>query len=485
MSIQDGNYKSEHKTERNPLLLACSGGGGHISAIQGIRDFLRLKYPRETHFSNYPPVLYTQKKSSWTTKSIFLGSILTNHIYILSPIIKKILHFTPFPVLPNLNELKNEILTLNKKETNNISRDYIDMLLDIYPAGYESAAVWNILQRQDQTTELKKLITLQRMNDQNNYSFVYPEMFNVLTHAAINHKPYTEIICTQAMGLPALCDAVIQYNDCHQDKPQLIIHQYMTDLPTQGAVHFFNALSRLTAKQQQQIKLYGVGMTQKVMDYFFPNGYFFNGVHNIPSKNNPMVRAGFKDPQYDNSNKFNLHVTLAMHEEEPLIIKPNERISSIILGSQASLDTVEYIETLIKIGMDKVFVFSGKIDAISKKIDAIIVNHPTYREKIIRLGYQDGHHLAQLMTRSNIIITRGGGLSVMEQMAMLHNTQQIILIHHRNADTRELTSGISWEDDNVNVLISDLKLNQVHAVKTSPARAMRQMNETTLLSPHA
>ena len=477
MPIQNSNYEGGHETGYNPLLLACSGGGGHISGIQGIRDFLRQKYPSSLLFSTHTPALYTQKKASWTTKSIFLGSFLTNHVYILSPIIRKILQYTRFPVLPNLVALKNEISTLNQKEKNHPSRDYIDMLLDIYPAGYESAAVWNILQRQDQTTELKKLITLQHMNDQNNYSFVYPKMFNVLNQAAIGKKPYTEIISTQALGLTAVCDAVIQYNENHQDKPQLIIHQYMTDLPTQGAVHFFSGLSTLTPKQQQQIQLYGVGMTQEVIDYFFPNGNYFKGTHNIPSKNNPMVRAGFKNPQYDNSERFDVEVTLDLHEEEPIVIKPNEQISSIILGSQASHDTVEYIETLITNGMNKVFVFSGKLEAISQKIDDIIANHPTYKEKIIRLGYQDDHHLAQLMTRSNVIITRGGGLSVMEQMAMSHPAQQVILIHHRNADMHELTSGISWEDHNVNVLLFNLKQNNIRALKTSPDRATRQLSQ--------
>lgn len=475
LPIQDNNYDGNNNINK-PLLFGCSGGGGHISAIQGIRDFLDQKHPNNILFSQYTPRFYTQKKASWIQKSIVIGSFLTNNLHILSSMIKKLLKYTRFPILPHLSELNDEINTLNEKEKKKKTREYIDMLLDIYPAGYESAAIWNVLQRQDKTIELKKLIGLQRVNDQNNYVFVREEVLNLLTNALRNQAPYTEIISTQAMGLPALCDTVKEYNDNNQQKPEIIIHQYMTDLPTKGAVHFFNSLSRLTSTQQQQIKLYGVGMTQHTLDHFFPGGHHFIAVHNIPSKDNPMVRVGFKNPHYDNSNKFNCNLTISMHGEPPILIHQSERIASIILGSQASHDTVEYIETLIENGMSKVFVFSGKTTAISQKIDDILHNNPTYKEKIIRLGDQGDHHLAQLMTRSNLIITRGGGLSVMEQMAMPHNSQQVILIHHRNTDTNELTSGISWEDHNGMALIAYLKQAHVHADKTSPNRAKKQIS---------
>ena len=153
-----------------------------------------------------------------------------------------------------------------------------------------------------------------------------------------------------------------------------------------------------------------------------------------------------------------------------------------MLGSQASHDTVEYIETLIQNGMEKIFVFGGTNEAISRKIDLIISDHPNYANKIIRLGKQDDKHIAQLMTRSNIAVIRGGGLSVMEQMAMPHNTQQTILIHHANSTTQNLTSGISWEDENVNHLIAYLNIQQVHAEKTSPEQAKRHIAESRLIA---
>jgi len=482
MPIQEKNYDAGYKRNKKPLLIACSGGGGHISAIQGVRDFLDKKYHRTIKFPKYPTILHDEKQSSSARTQIDVGSVATNSFYILSPIIKTILSFTNLPLLPSSGDLKDEIDALNKKETTTREREYVDMLLDVYPAGYESAAIWNVLQRKDQTTELKKLIELQSGNDQENYEYVCRDILKLLKTAAANNISYTEIISTQAMGLPALCDTVKKYNTDNPDKPKIVIHQYMTDLPTKGAVHFFKTLSTLTHEQQQQIKLYGVGMKQDILDHFFPTGDHFNGVYDIPAKNNPMVRAGFKDSTHDNSKRFNVDVTISLKGEDPIKIIKHEQIASIMLGSQASDDTVEYIETLIKNGMDKVFVFGGKNDAISKKIDAILAKNPTYNDRVIRLGNQDDVQIAQLMTRSNMVIIRGGGLSVMEQMTMPHNKRQTILIHHANSHATELTSGISWEDDNVTALMADLKLKQVHAEKTSPERAKRQIAEARLIA---
>ncbi len=86
------------------------------------------------------------------------------------------------------------------------------MLLDVYPAGYASVAIWNILQRDGQVEDLKKLVCLQAKSDKENYSIVKNYILNALKNAVDGKTPYTEMISTQAMALPALCDAVMEYN---------------------------------------------------------------------------------------------------------------------------------------------------------------------------------------------------------------------------------------------------------------------------------
>ena len=466
---------------KKPLMIGCSGGGGHISAILGIEQSLKTTYFSDTlELPSYTPVLAEHRPA---TASIHTGANIM-HAYGVGKPLQKIIELTPIPLLPHAEALDEEIRNLSKKEQLNGSRPYIDMLLDVYPEGYESAAVWNILQRNEKTKALKKLIALQYVSDTFNYQIVYDYFMKKLHEAEAIGAPYTEIISTQAMALPALCDVVKDYNASRHEENHIVINQYLTDIPTLGAVHFFNVLATLTPIQQRQMRLYGVGMADEVIQHFFPQGNHFNKIYNVPASRNPMVRVAFKDPSYDNSDKFDQQVTLNFQKEVlPYTIAPEEQIASIMLGSQASADTVKYITPLLKCGMERVFVFGGKNKSISDKIDELINTHPEYKDRIVRLDNQSDKEISALMTRSNIVVTRGGGLSVMEQMAMSHNPEQIILIHHSDTNENEpLSSGISWEDSNVEKLIESLQEGNIYAQKTSPNLALRHIAEGQISS---
>jgi effector protein SdbA len=465
---------------KKPLMIGCSGGGGHISAILGIEQSLKQAFPATLELPLYAPVLAEQKPHA---ASIHTGANIM-HAYGVGKPLQKIIELTPLPLLPNTHVLDEEIKNLSKKEQANGLRCYIDMLLDVYPEGYESAAIWNIFQRNDETSTLRKLIALQSMSDTFNYQIVYDYFMKKLQASEEMGAPYTEIISTQAMALPALCDVVSAYNARRSPKNHIVINQYLTDLPTLGAVHFFNVLATLTPTQQRQIRLYGVNMTDEVIQHFFPSGNQFNKIYNVPANKNPMVRVAFKDRAYDNSDKFHEQVTLSFQKEAaPYTIASGEQIASIMLGSQASADTVKYIEPLLKCGIERVFVFGGKNKSISDKIDELINKHPEYKDRIIRLDNQSDKKISALMTRSNIVVTRGGGLSVMEQMAMSHNPEQTILIHHADAnENAPLSSGISWEDSNVDKLIENLQKNSIYAQKTSPSLALRHIAEGQIIN---
>ncbi|MES2141462.1 MAG: hypothetical protein V4471_01035 [Pseudomonadota bacterium] len=488
MAIENAVYVSEasYNELRQPLLIACSGGGGHIAAIQGLQQYLQYQY-KNIKFTKYKPVLFAKNPPS-PTQATIETAIGFMHAYGVGAVFQAAVKPTSYPILPDRISFDNEINSLNENEKRKEQRFYQDMLLDTYPAGYASVAVWNILQRNNQVSDLKKLVRLQAKSDKKNYPHVVNYFLNSLTAAAIVKTPYTEIISTQAMALPALCDAVLKYNQWLEENrlpfPKVIIHQYMTDLPTEGAVHFFNPLTKLSLKQQRQMKLYAVGLKEDILQRFFPDGYHFAGVYDVPADQNPMVRAGFKDPDLDNSNKFHIptEITLKWHKEteKKFSINANELIASIMLGSQAGKDTTKYIETLLKSGFDKVFVF-GNNKMIINKIARINKKEKYAGKEIICLGNQGDKEIAALMTRSNFIIIRGGGLSVMEQLAMKHNPGKAILIHHANTD-KELTSGISWEDGNVNKLIEGLNEKNIYAEKTSPKQAKRQILEARLLT---
>ncbi len=487
MTIKKTSYEHEESGyKKKPFMVGCSGGGGHIAAIQGIKDSLLKNHRENIILPQYEPTLYEHKPQSPARDQIATG-IGVMHAPAIGRPIQSVVALTSYPVLPDPKSLNDEIQALSNKEKGK-NRPYVDMLLDVCSSGYESAAIWNVLQRNDRTSELKKLIDLQPISDRNNYQDVLSYFVTAMQEAAKKGEPYTEIISTQAMALPALCDAAIEYNKWLDENPEIsapkvLIHQYMTDLPTHGAVHFFNALSTLSPEQQQQMKLYGVGMKEEIIQDFFPQGHQFNAICDIPAAENPMVRSGFKDPMLDYSSKFDEQVSITLAgEAQPYVIEKDEKIASIMLGSQASKDTIEYIETMLENGTNRVFVFGGQSPAIQDGINEIISRHPEYKSRIIPLGNQGDKEIAPLMSRSNLVVIRGGGLSVMEQLAMNHNKEQTVLVHHANSTKEELTSGISWEDENVALLVSNLHERGVHSEKTSPERAKRQIPEALLIA---
>jgi len=156
MPVIKNNYASEVNTPKVPLMIGCSGGGGHIAAIKGILEFLIQTYGGRVKTSTYKPVLYAEKQWTPIRNQIQTGSAAMEYSVVTGVISR----LTNLPILPASDSIQEEIIALNQKETaiSGAGRGYIDMLLDVYPAGYESAAIWNILQRQDRTSELKKLI---------------------------------------------------------------------------------------------------------------------------------------------------------------------------------------------------------------------------------------------------------------------------------------------------------------------------------------
>lgn len=479
--VRDPNYSK-------PLFVGCSGGGGHNSAIEGIIAYLKALYKDKIHIFKHLPVLWNEETESLLS-AIIEKSITVMHSSVLGGPIQQLLRFTPLPIMPKKEQIDEEIQKLSAKQEKQGTWEFVDMLLyACNNAGYRSVAAWNISQREDKTGDLKNMVGLQSFSDSINYESVYQYFYQKLMKAAEEKQPFTEIISTQAMALPALCDAVIAYNQypLNKERPKVVIHQYMTDLPTTGAIHFFNPLSQLTAVQQKQIKLYGVGMNYKILGHFFKQTPHFSCVSNVPFQENPMVRPGFTDKTLDNSNKFSedLKVSVFDTDQEQKLsydIDANQKIASIMLGSQAGNDTYDYLETLLNNGIDKVFVFGGKTNPeLYAKINALIEREPTYRDRLIALANQNDQTMTPIMTRSDVLIIRGGGLSVMEQLAMNHNPNQRVLIHYPDLPSKELTSGISWEDENVRVLMTELKKRGIYSKKTTPLNLKRDLFESEM-----
>jgi len=460
MRATNSRYATNSSTPvARPLLIACSGGTGHITAMKAI---MRMFNPRE--LPQYTTPSYASKPYSTSGFFMYIGNTFASLLGVIPESL-------PVPKLPARCRIIEEVRLL-EKSLERPDMPYMDMLLHAYPAGFDQASLWNYFQKNDMTTELAKLVALQHHNDDYHRTIVREGFLKILERARRSGKPYTEVISTQALGLAGLCDAVIEYNRRYGEN--LIIHQYMTDLPSTGAVHFFNALSRLNSEQQNRINLYAVEMRPEVIRHFFRDGHYFQGLYNIDPKDNPMVRPAFTNPDYDFSDKFEQDIVLSLKGLDPQPIRANEKIASILLGGQAGIDSIKYILPLLAAGMDKVFLFAGSnrvlIDEVTK-----LQTERGLADRIILLPNQDDIHVASIISRSNVVVTRAGGGTVMEHLAMKHNPNQKIMLHHKDTHSAFLTTGIAWEDGNANLLIDKLKEADITAVKTTPKQVREQL----------
>lgn len=479
--------------QHRPLLVGCSGGAGHISAITGIRNYLDCENllvtkPQMPSYRTQPVV---NRRNIKGTNLIEIASFLSNGIPILSEQFRKLLAVMKTPNLPA--HISEEVNRLLDEQIRSQGRHYIDMLLDIYPAGYEHAAIWNILQREDKVGDIQLMLPLRGKIDKQHYKFVYKFFENKLTNAHDFNVPYTEIISTQILGIAALCDAVIAHNEKYGSLVQ--VHQYITDMPTEYASHFFESLEQLTPQQRQVIFLYGVNLEEnwpKVCERYSNLGESaFGKVVTIDPHNNPMVRPGFKKgslAEFVKTQKCELEVQMPVRQcPVKYAVAPEEKIACIMLGSQASNDIVKYVSQLVDYGRyKKIFIFGGATERIQGVIKEAVKDVQTDVE-LIYLANQDDDHIAPIMARSNLIITRTGGISCFEQMALVHRIpDQYVYLHAKSDAKGVMSTGIEWEDGNRSALASYLEgqANRANVRSTSDVRFKYNLTKLAQLTGH-
>ncbi|STX52115.1 Dot/Icm system substrate protein SdbA [Legionella busanensis] len=485
-----------------PLCIASSGGSGHISAMMGIIDTLKASN-NPVVFPQYQAKLIGRKPKSFKSKLVRLWIHLSS-IAGIGYLINKLLHFFGVLELPDEKQFLQEMKKIerNEKDPNNPTqgrqRPYVDFLLDVHPQGYESVAVVNVLHRQERFDDIKWLVKHKNLNTQLYYKEIYNYFFNLLIQAAEQGQAYTEIISTQPTELGLLCDVVIAYNKYINEKNKnrthlltpISIHQYLTDLPTTGCEHFLSTLAKLTPNQKAQMHVYAVNFHLPTVWPFIGQDKDFQGIHNIKPHQNPMIRAAFKNKSLinylDKSQKFNLEIELNSENSslnqtsnsiiDNIVIPPHAKVASIMLSSVATEASIDYVQELLKNNYDKIFLFGGLQDHIYQKIQAIIASYPPHERdsvasRIVCLGKQNDTNIAPIMVRSNCIVIRGGGLSVMEQMAIPHHPNQVVFIHDAiNIDSNKKQNGLSWEDGNTNELIDFLSSLNIFVKRTSPQR---------------
>ncbi len=497
---------------KRPLVLAVSGGIGHINAAKAILSDLEKKHPVTLQKTEYETPLYRNKHFTLERMLIRIG-VWASSIAYLGAIVRALTRLLGFPALPShsaywheLNKLESSELELNNEQggepvLRGRKREYVDMLLDIYPTGYEYAAINNSLHLQSKLDDLRLLIKSKEVAERTHHAIVYEQTLGMLIRAAERGHPYTELLSTQPLSLGALCDAVRFYNEHYVAKrnrnhvpplPTIDIHQYMTDLPSIDCTHFFESLGELSTDQKQYMHIHAVSLSEAIIEAHLKG---FKGVHNILPHENPMVRAGFKNPDLvkyldrKSTHYFAVNAYTKVGEQytlnsehEIIEVSPGAKVASIMIGSLASSASLDYLKIFLDKGYDKIFVFGGLNDELFTALQSLINTYPAERQaeiskRIVRLGNQGDKEMAPIMTRSDTVVIRGGGLSVMEQMALPLLPKKTVLLHHSDCGDKPLSSGVSWEDGNANKLIEFLSARNVFARKTSPQRCELDIQE--------
>lgn len=506
--IQSDNYQSKDVDKRvsmesplpancpeRPLILACSGGVGHISAAQGIIDHMKARNP-QVQVTKHQATLYVNKPTSATGLMLRMA-LWVSSVPGLGFLFKFLLSSLGYPDLPDYSTFWEQMDKLQNAETvqdgNGLKgreRSYVDVLVDFYDSGYEFTALNNASHLSLNAQSLKKLLAHKASVEKSNYQSVYIKTLNMLKKAAENQHPFTQLISTQALSLDAICDAVIDYNQIFlplfnqkngTDYSNIYIEQYLTDLPEPGCVNFLKNLDCLTNAQKSILEIHAVNIREPIKAAFFNKEQGFKAIYNIAPNHNPMVHAGFKDTKLQDYTQFSKPQTLTFLDKDnyrqSAIINAHAKVASIMIGSLAANASVDYVKHLLDKDYDHIFIFGGLNNRIAPEIDAILEIYPPVeqdkiKQKMILLPPQTDIEMAPIMARSHYVIIRGGGLSVMEQMAIPIMRDKTVLVHHDDTSNDSLTSGIDWEDSNTDALIYYLRQKGCRAFKTSPTKGL-------------
>lgn len=386
-----------------------------------------------------------------------------------------------------------------------------DVLSDyLGSVGIDSANAWDEAQKAGNVPKQEFLASMQWLSD----LFFGPFIFMHTLTDLIAHRP-KQVVSTQAMATPAILLAMKIYNDFFKPKkdPPVILHLYMTDMPTELSGHFFNSLKNMwSIGGKEYLALHAPKPTDK-NTWEMRAGLVNWQVEELETNDLP-VRAAFikaaedfnkEDPiRFDVSGQEELNYlmkTLESQRHDPATLrvkgqtveftqKENDESFFLMLGSQPTKEAIkEYVDVFIeKASQDKdknfqLFAFTGKFasggaDCFYKELCTYLKEQKPWPEnlQVIPLSFQSPNSLVSLEINCHTI-TRSGGATIMELLVLEHALKgekfkgikrKQRLIHAEKIDKRSRVNCIPlWERGNFLHLQKDLKFKYCRAVYPS------------------
>lgn len=321
--------------------------------------------------------------------------------------------------------------------------------------------IWDKTQRRGSVRALELFAKIIPLFD---LMFWLPVFFHILYKLLI-HK-IDHVVDTQPTCLSSITTAVRTYR--FLKKENIFIEKILTELPTGYASHYLTPIKRLGEKSRSLIRLVTTKplLTDNETAEIFWQKYCGLSTQKISYGDFP-IRPGFK--KYQKKQKINETLTLSIklknNQEKVLLqeilnkvkiegffeetslkltIEPNNKVTTLMLGSQAVQEaSLRYVKNFIDVIKSDpntstnqyFFVFCSykQLEAVplQEQIHHLIMNTPDYPPNlmIIPMSSQEDDLIAPLYFRSDATLTKAGGVTAMELIAV---AQGKIWIHHED-----------------------------------------------------
>ncbi len=357
-----------------------------------------------------------------------------------------------------------------------------DLLIDFVGKRFGKFFVhlWNASQKKGNLTALTFLSKNIRAADFFFHIRILSKVFPLLLKEDVD-----QIIDTQPVGTAAIIKA-IKYAS-RITKKSLKLEKILTELPTKNTFHFFKPIKNLSNTNRSLIRLITTvpllkpnqnadafwekycGLKESDVSYEnFPLRKNFEKYQKLLSHPFQKMQVEIKVKNSleksliaDTLKKGNAHTEI-YRNKMVLMIEPQDRVSTILLGSQPTEEaTIKYVKIFIQMVKSSqhkslrhfLFVFCNH-DAIHRgsllrRLHEMIQKEKFYPSSlnIIPMCFQDDEVIAPLYFRSNATFTRSGGMTSMELMAL---TRGKIWIHSEiKKKTKHFSKGMPcWEQGN-------------------------------------
>lgn len=284
------------------------------------------------------------------------------------------------------------------------------------------------------------------------FLFFIPVFFQIL-YNLFKHK-IDYIIDTQPLCLSSLVAALKIYN--FFTKKNLKIEKFLTELPTNYVTHYLRPIKRLRSKSRQLIKLNSsppllkedesaesfwkkyAGLSEKFICYGdLPIRPSFKKYQNITKTQVPLtitiqLKSDKEQKLLENILRSDWTPINFKNSSIEFTIKPEEKVSTLMLGSQPTQSaTLKYVKKFIQLVKEDpskknhwLFVFCSKKKfedvSLQKRIHDLVLKKKDFPKNllVIPMSSQGDDVIAPLFNRSDATLTRSGGVTAMELMAV-------------------------------------------------------------------